>query len=122
MMMAASRAINKKEDVVSINPVVIKRKVGRPPAAKLPEPDIVPFPTIDLTKISNLPTARKNYDVGDSKSRMDQALEIVVKSKGKHAKRTSEIYNVSRKSLVKRYNAAIVALDVGPTGNSIKEI
>jgi hypothetical protein len=34
VMMAASRAANKKEEAIQIKPVVIKRKVGRPPAAK----------------------------------------------------------------------------------------
>ena len=43
MMMAASRATNKKVEVVAIKPVVVKRKVGRPSATKIPEPIIAPF-------------------------------------------------------------------------------
>ena len=35
MMMAASRAANKKVEVVAIKPVVVKRKVGRPSATKI---------------------------------------------------------------------------------------
>ena len=35
MMMAASRATNKKVEVVAIKPVVVKRKVGRPSATKI---------------------------------------------------------------------------------------
>lgn len=98
MMMAASRACNKKEDVVPIKPVELKRKVGRPPAVKLPEPAIVPFPVVDLTSLTASALSRRNYDVGDAKTRMDNALQIVIKSKGKHSKRIALTYNVSRKT------------------------
>jgi hypothetical protein len=116
MMMAASRACNKKEDLVPSKPVQLKRKVGRPPAAKLPEPAIVPFPVVDLTSLTTSTLSRRNYDVGDAKTRMDNALQIVIKSRGKHTRRTALTYNVSRKSLVLRFNAAMNSLADGPTG------
>ena len=47
LMMAASKASSKKQEVVEIKPVVVKRKVGRPPAVKKLEPPIIPFPVID---------------------------------------------------------------------------
>ena len=43
VMMAASGAANKEEEAIQIKPVVIKRKVGRPPAAKQAAPVIDPF-------------------------------------------------------------------------------
>jgi hypothetical protein len=69
MMMAASRACNKKEDLVPSKPVPLKRKVGRPPTAKLPEPAIVPFPVVDLTSLTSSTLSRRNYVVGDAKTR-----------------------------------------------------
>jgi hypothetical protein len=52
VMMAASRAANKKEEAIQIKPVVIKREVGRPPAAKQAAPVIDPFPIVDLTNVT----------------------------------------------------------------------
>jgi hypothetical protein len=116
MMMAASRTTNKKQEVV-VQPVAPKRKVGSPPAAKVAPPEILPFPTVDLTTSTVPAASRQNYDLGDSKSNMDRALEIMLKSRGCHARRTAQIYSVSRKSLVKRYNTTVkTEVDV-PIGN-----
>lgn len=117
MMMAASRDLNKKVEAVPLKPVELKRKVGRPPAAKLPEPVIDPFPTIDLTNVSTSAASRRNYDVGDSKVIMENALQVVLKSKGQHVRRTALTYGVSRKALFTRYKDAVKALADGPTGN-----
>jgi hypothetical protein len=120
MMMAASRAVNKKEEVVAIKPDIVKRKVGRPPAAKDVPPIIVPFPVVDLTATTIAAVSRKNYDIDDSKIKMDMALQVVLKSKGKHTRRTALIYGVSVKSLVIRYKAAVKALSDFVPGNKIK--
>lgn len=119
MMMAASRDRNKKQGVIvkAVAPVAPKRKVGRPPTAKVAPPEILPFPTVDLTTSTVPAASRKNYDVGDSKSNMDRALEIMLKSRGRHAKRTALTYSVSRKSLVNRYNTTVKAETDVPTGD-----
>ena len=73
VMMAASGAANKKE-AIQIKPVVINQKVGRPPAAKQAAPVIDPFPIVDLTNVTASAVSRRNYDTGDSKTKMDNAL------------------------------------------------
>ena len=107
LMMAASRAINKKEEVIKIKPVVMKRKVGRPAAVKKPEQPIVPFPVVDLTQTSNAIVSRKNYDRGQAKVMMDFALQVALQSKGRHLKRTALMYGVERKPLSVRYHLAV---------------
>ena len=84
LMMAASKANNKKQEVVEIKSVLVKRKVGRPPAVKKLEPPIIPFPVIDLTTSTTAASKRENYDHGSPKAKMEFALKLVLKSKGKH--------------------------------------
>ena len=105
--------------VVEVKPVVVKRKVGRPPAVKKLEPPLIPFPAIDLTTSTTAATKRKNYDHGSPKAKMEYALKLVLKSKGKHMQRTAKSYNVDVKALVKRYNAANKDESDGPTGKSM---
>ena len=119
LMMAASRAINKKEEVIKIKPVVMKRKVGRPAAVKKPEQPIVPFPVVDLTQTSNAIVSRKNYDRGQAKVMMDFALQVALQSKGRHLKRTALMYGVERKPLSVRYHLAVNGVADGPTGKTI---
>ena len=119
LMMAASKASSKKQEVVEIKPVVVKRKVGRPTAVKKLEPPIIPFPVIDLTTSTTAASKRKNYDHGSPKAKMEFALKLVLKSKGKHMLRTAKSYKVDVKSLVKRYNDAIKDEADGPTGKSM---
>lgn len=118
--MAASRATNKKVEVLAIKPVFIKRKVGRPSAAKIPDPIITPFPVNNLMASTERSASRRNYDVGEDKVKMDNALQIVLQSKGRHTKRTALTYGIAVKSLVKRYNEAVKALANGPQGTKLK--
>ena len=83
-----------------------KTKGGRPPAVKKLEPPLIPFPAIALTTSTTAATKRKNYDHGSPKAKMEYALKLVLKSKGKHMQRTAKSYNIDVKALVKRYNAA----------------
>ena len=118
--MAASRATNKKVEVVAIKPVVVKCKVGRPSATKIHEPIIAPFAVNKLMASTEKSASRRNYDVGEDKIQMDNALQIVLQSKGRHTKWTALTYGIATKSLVKRYNEAVKALATFPLGKKLK--
>lgn len=107
MMMGAARAISKPipQPVIAID-IVVKKKLGRPPAVKKAI-DLVPI-VYDLS-FKSAKKGRRGYEAGDEKFRMEYALRVLLKAKGKNCKRTSEVYDVSRKSLYTRYLSAVEA-------------
>jgi DDE superfamily endonuclease/Tc5 transposase DNA-binding domain len=101
MMMGASR--NRSKDAkVSIIPLAAptKKKLGRPPIIRK-APDLTP---LVISLVSSGKVVRKRYDVGDSKIRMDNALSLLIKSKGRDCKRIAAAHSVSRRSLWIRYH------------------
>ena len=101
MMMGASRKISKPTPApIEVIAPIIKKKLGRPPAIKKAL-DLTPLVT-DLT-VPKKRRVRVGYDSGDAKLRMEAALVVLIKARGKNCKRTAEVYGVNRKSLFSRF-------------------
>jgi hypothetical protein len=101
LMMGAARAIMKP--IPPPAPAVdhvIQKKLGRPPTAKKTA-DLIPI--AKNLSFNGGKKGRRGYNTGDEKFRMEVALRVLLKAKGKNFKRTSEVYDVSRKSLFTRY-------------------
>ena len=101
LMMGAARAIMKPipPPAPAVDHVV-KKKLGRPPTAKKTA-DLIPI--AKNLSFNGGKKGRRGYNTSDEKFRMEVALRVLLKAKGKNFKRTSEVYDVSRKSLFTRY-------------------
>jgi hypothetical protein len=98
--MGASRNRSKEANAPLIPRVApVKKKLGRPPMIRK-APDLTP---LVISSVSNSKNGRTRYDTGDALIRMNNALKLLIKSRGVDCRRIAMAHTVSRRSLHLRY-------------------